>query len=441
MSFLAFQLTSTFILLASALWLFAHTLPSRDDYLFRLAIVAAVIIVIAFTASEQGFSLYPTLTDDLSFIRAIMSFVVVLAVMVVTQVFLWDCSIPTALYCCSSAYLLENLSEGLVRLWHTLGVIPTNPETYLMQSVPLSDIALTVVSAVISCGLAYQLICRKLTGRALARVNNLSMLFMSNVAIMVSIIFDLAIKDVYVYNIPHRYKIVLALVHLTMGAFILMAEYEIIYNHTLQANISLIERTMAEQSRQFELSRSTIDAINRRCHDIRHHIVRILAEGSHDGTLTREQLVEVARGIEIYESLLKTGNAALDVVLTEKGLLCRQQGITLSAVADGHALDFLPAAELYALFSALLDGAYTAVHKLEDKGRRSIALNVRERMGMAVITVEHYLPTAAATAEDIQLGEVALADIQEMVERNNGTISYGDQNGETLHLNILLPQE
>lgn len=441
MGFLAFQLTSTFVLLAAALWLFARTLPRRDDFLFRLAIVTAIVVVIAFTASDQGFSLFPTLTDDLSFIRASISFIVVLTVMVIAQMFLWDCSVPTALYCCSSAYLLENLAEGLVRLMRITDVVPMNPDTYLMQIVPLGEIVPILFSAVITFGLAYRLICRKLTGRALARVNNLSMLFMSNVAIMVSIIFDLAIKDIYVYSIPHRYKIVLALVHLIMGAFILMAEYEIIYNHSLQANISLMERTMAEQGRQFELSRSTIDAINRRCHDIRHHIVRILAEGSNDGTLTREQLVEVARGIEIYESLLKTGNAALDVVLTEKGLLCRQQGITLSAVADGHALDFLPAAELYALFSALLDGAYAAVHKLEDKGRRSIALNVRERMGMAAITVEHYLPTASATTEDVQLGEAALADIRDIVERNNGTISYGDQDRAVMHLNILIPQE
>ena len=78
-----------------------------------------------------------------------------------------------------------------------------------------------------------------------------------------------------------------------------------------------VERRMAaERERQYQLSRKSIDAINVKCHDIKHQI-RSLADGGRvaDGRALEDLAAEIA----IYDSTSKTGNPALDVILFREG--------------------------------------------------------------------------------------------------------------------------
>ncbi len=61
-------------------------------------------------------------------------------------------------------------------------------------------------------------------------------------------------------------------------------------------------------------------------------------------------LADVAREVDVYDAAVHTGNEALDTILTEKSLVCQREGITLTCVADGSALDFMAPADIYALF-------------------------------------------------------------------------------------------
>ena len=437
-----FQLVSTVALLCVGLWLFAHTLPRHDDTRTRLVAVGVFAAIIIATMSTAGFAINPTLSDDMSFLRAIASFFMLLSLMFVSTLIIWSCSPLTALYCCSSAYLLQNLSDSLDRMLHMSGLVRLDA-TSLTSGLPVTEVVLTLACATVVFATFSRLITRKLQAVGLTRISNPYLLFAIVPAILMATVFDLAIKDIATYDTPTRYQIVLCAAHLMMSAFILMAEYEIIYNQSLQNSLSVMQRGIAEQERQFALSRDTIDAINRRCHDIRHRVANTIRDVNADGVITREEMAQVLRDIDVYESVLRTGNAALDVVLTEKGLLARKRGITLSCVADGHALDFLAAADIYALFSAALDGAIEVVCEITCPEQRSISLNVRERLGMACISIEHYLPKLERrTDESHQAGALRLATIREVVERHDGTISdVDDRTSEILHLDMLIPQE
>ena len=76
----------------------------------------------------------------------------------------------------------------------------------------------------------------------------------------------------------------------------------------------------------------------------------------------------------------------LDVVLTEKSLLCEAQRIRLNCVADGTCLAAIEPGDLYALFSNLLDQAIDAAAQ-QQNDRRMIDLLVCRRQGFAVINV------------------------------------------------------
>lgn len=203
----------------------------------------------------------------------------------------------------------------------------------------------------------------------------------------------------------------------------------------LSIEVATAERLMAEHQRQLQMSRENIDAINLRCHDLRHQI-RQLADGS--ATVDAEVLADVAREVSVYDSAVRTGNQALDTILTEKSLLCEQAQATLTCIADGGALSFMAPADLYALFGNALDNALEAVGQVEDPARRSISLLVRVRAGMAQVHVENTCNGVALLVDGLPQTSKRAADgtpdtlyhgfgtrsMRAIVERYGGTITY-----------------
>ena len=59
-------------------------------------------------------------------------------------------------------------------------------------------------------------------------------------------------------------------------------------------------------------------------------------------------------------------NEALDLVLTEKSILCTEYRIKLSTMVDGSMLNFMKTTDVYALFGNLMDNAIESVIKEED---------------------------------------------------------------------------
>ena len=101
-------------------------------------------------------------------------------------------------------------------------------------------------------------------------------------------------------------------------------------------------------------------------------------------------LGDISREVGVYDSIVKSGNDALDTILTEKSLYCEKHSITLSCIADGEALGFVEPIELYSFFGNALDNAIEAVERLGDPERRSIGLVVKRVGGMVSIHVENY---------------------------------------------------
>lgn len=421
-----FQIAAQFALCIVATVLFARKLPRRDDFSLRAGIALMLALVLCVAAIMAGYTLYPTLTDDRSFVVAIGMFALVIAALTGGVCALWDAPVWTALFCASSGYLVQSIVFGLDRILHITGLVRGG---YVENGVALIDVLSLWGCAAVVLAAFYLAFARHIEQGGLLGVRNPVMSLVVLVAMAATLVLDLAIKDILVYEMPFRYYLVLSGSYFAFCVFLLVVEYEVIYNQALKANVALMEHAVAEQGRQFELSRETISAVNRRVHDIRHHVAGILTEGDSN----KEQLRQVLREVDVYDSAVKTGNAALDVVLTEKSLLCGNRGITFSCIADGTAVAHLPAPELYALFGSALDIAIEAVRALDDPTRRSVSLNVREQLGMATIAVDYYA-AGQAQPED----SLAFEDLQQVVARHDGTLASGVRDG-VLHLDILLP--
>ncbi|MBQ3338078.1 MAG: GHKL domain-containing protein, partial [Atopobiaceae bacterium] len=395
-----FQAFSQIIVCVIATWLYAHHLAERSRFGLRATAVIVISVAGTLIAIASGYTLYPTLTDNTSFVFALIMFALVIVALTVAVRFLWDASPWTALFCASSGYLVQSIVYGLDRVAHVTGIVKVE----YTGGLNIADVLSYTICAVLVLVLFRHFITGRLQRNGLMGIRNPVMFFAVILAMVVALVLDLAIKDVISYDIPFRYMVVFSVLFVAICLFIVVAEFEILYNQRLQADVVTMERAMVEQKRQFELSRSTIEAINRRVHDIRHHVVRLLAEDG-AGAPAKETLREIAREINVYDAAVKTGNAPLDVVLSEKGLLCQRDGITLSSVADGTALSFMAAADIYTLVGNALDGAIASVKRVADKSRRSISLNLRPQMGMTSLSIEHYYEGEPALVNGLPAGE------------------------------------
>lgn len=149
---------------------------------------------------------------------------------------------------------------------------------------------------------------------------------------------------------------------------------------------------------QYSLAKENIDLINRKCHDLKHqmHALRTMA-----GSEERGQYVsELEASLQIYDSIVKTGNEALDTILTEKSLYCEANQILINCVADGSGLGFINPIDLYAIFGNALSNAIESVQDMEDPARRVIDVLVYVKQQFLSISITNPLERGKLQFED-----------------------------------------
>nr|AFN84569.1 hypothetical protein [uncultured bacterium scaffold00090] len=144
-------------------------------------------------------------------------------------------------------------------------------------------------------------------------------------------------------------------------------------NRILHEN-EMMEHMLHSLREQQKLSRENINIINIKCHDLKYRISQISRiEDSKD---QKEYIESVKNAVAIYDNIYHTGNDALDLVLTEKSLLCDEYNIKMSCMIDGSGLSFMNTTDVYALFGNLLDNAIESVIKEADEEKRIISIRM-----------------------------------------------------------------
>ena len=204
----------------------------------------------------------------------------------------------------------------------------------------------------------------------------------------------------------------------------------------------ITEQLLYSERKRYVLEKETVDAINVKCHDIRHQIAAL---GQSDTAYQRE-LQKIGELVNVYDCGLKTQNTALDLILSNKSLTCTGKNITLTCVADGRRLDFMEDSEIYALFGNILDNAIEAVERISDRDKRLISLTVQARQGLLFISAENYysgelrfeqgLPQT--TKSDKRYHGFGMRSIQMIAEKYGGDLQVKAEKGIYM-LSIMLP--
>ena len=404
-------------------FLMASRFPRRDQFTRRcvvawlLMVAFNIAITVAIWAGQEGGPLFAARYAVNAAAYVLYLVALVPAVLHCFEMGFWD-----ALFCATAGYTIQNIGSGLGEFLRLLFKATTGSALAQIPTVHLSDLSVIAMITV------YYLVFIKHLGNlgGLGRDSRL-MLGTAVGVILVVIAFDVVVRGLEREGAELGFLLVLRIIHGAVSFFVLFAEYEMLYNVRLRSEVVAQERLAAEREHQYELSRETISAVNRRVHDIRHKVVRDLAAS--DAQVSREVLAGIARDIAVYDTQVKTGNDVIDTILTEKSLLCARRGIAFSCIADGTALAHVSAADLYGLFSILIDGAVEAVCDLEDERLRSISLTLRRMGNLALLHVEHY-------RSGDETGEHAAAC--EIIERYGGTFAV-QQRGSARVIDAMIP--
>ena len=195
----------------------------------------------------------------------------------------------------------------------------------------------------------------------------------------------------------------------------------------------------AERSR-YALEKETVEAINIRCHDIKHQIAALGDVGR------QKELRELEELVNIYDCGLKTQCAALDLILSGKSLACSGKRIVLTCVADGRQLGFMEDGDIYALFGNILDNAIEAVERLDDQEKRLICLTVRAQEQFLIVGEENYYDGAlvlehglpVTTKADKRFHGFGMQSIKMLTEKYGGDLQVR-AGGGIYRLSILFP--
>lgn len=274
-------------------------------------------------------------------------------------------------------------------------------------------------------------------------IRNFSLICITIVIVLFDIVFSSVVTWYARDNIDRGYIVMLDIYNIACCIFVLYMQFNAVFVKHLEENLTVVNRLFEEQKKQYSLTKENIDIINIKCHDMKHQIRKI----GRQSALPQESIDRIEDVISIYDSAIRTGNVALDIILTEKSLFCNHNKIVFSCIADGKALNFLSETDIYSLFGNLLDNAIEAVRKLPE-GKRIIGLKVKQIGKGAFLNIyntyqgdinfDGKLPRT--TKEDKIIHGYGLKSIEMIVQQHEGELTVEVKDG-IFNVSIVFPDQ
>ena len=433
-----------------AMGLFCLRAPRRPQFAPRAVAVLVLYLLAAILGTYLGFIAIPELMTTYAYQTQFALLGLLPFVWIGIVLFCFDVSVPTAILLVSAGFSAYNITSGVIgTFWVVAGGvgITTDVATDIFYDIPramgILEITVQLAATALVYSVCYFTLVRNLDEDWSVTMSDGKVALVFVAVLLLDVVFDLSIKATYNYGVPAYHRAIFGITKIFICVFLLFAEFQILYAGRTEARLALEQRLLQERGRQYRINRETIDAINLKCHDIRHQIRGI---GRGGAQIDPSVIEDIAHEVSIYDSSVSTGNDALDTILTEKSLACEHDGIELGVMADGAALNFMQPAELYALFGNALDNAIEAVRPLRDPGMRSISLVVRRRGSMVSVHVENFyeeplhmvngLPQT--TKGNRELHGFGMRSMRATVERHGGSLTI-NASGRLFRLDLLIP--
>ena len=211
-----------------------------------------------------------------------------------------------------------------------------------------------------------------------------------------------------------------------------------------RSELEIVQNILHNQYAQYKQSRESMEVINYKYHDLKHHIYALRAEENEEKR--NAYLDRMEKELQDYEALSQTGNTVLDVLLTSKTLYCQKHHIALTAVIDGKHFDFMDAMDICSLFGNALDNAIECELKIKEYEKRLIHVTAYSQKQFLIVQFENYMEEMnvpgegfpETTKSDVQFHGYGLKSIQYTVKKYGGQVNISVRD-HWFNLNVLIP--
>ena len=229
---------------------------------------------------------------------------------------------------------------------------------------------------------------------------------------------------------------------LLIDTVVLFYQYTIYQTLGLERENETVRLLLTQSSKQYQIAKQNMEQVNIKCHDLRHQIRLFRGAGRIDESV----LKEMEQAVDAYDITVKTGNPALDVLLTEKNQICRSKQIGFTCMADGKGLAYMEPADLDALFGNALENAIEATEQLTDPAQKQIVLTVRPVEGFCSVHLQNYTKEPLrlenglpVTSKQDRLNHgFGTRSMQLLVEKYGGELTF-QQEADVVNIYMLLP--
>ncbi len=415
-----------------------------DDVSYMTALLSADLIVMLPVSRKSGFAVRAGFAAAVLILLAFvynrrwgvpevgpLHFFYWSSYLLASGVFIWICmgeGLLRAVYCAVIACAVQHIAYDFYLIYSILG-----GRSYLFNGL--------IFAAVYAA--AYVFVARRLPEGGYT-VSRRSLLPIATIILLVWILSLMDDSYIAGFESGDFHRVIYRIIDALCCFYVLWVQINQKELMRLQRELAGINAAWRLQKKQYEITGDTIDNINRKCHDLKHQIrtLRTMA----DGKEREAYLSELENDIMIYDTAIQTGNRALDIVLMEKALFCKNHGIRWTCMADGAKLDFMKVEDIYAMFGNVLDNAIRAVLELEDEIKRVISVKIIAQNNILVIQVQNYyrgslrfengLPVT--TKKDRKDHGYGMKSIRYTAEKYNGTITVNTDR-DIFTLQILIP--
>ncbi|MBO5328081.1 MAG: sensor histidine kinase [Clostridia bacterium] len=406
-------------------FLFVYRFRRRSHFSIRAVLGVVSVFVFAF--------FLPTNFNN-AFYFSVIFLLIFLYTIIVCKV-LFKESLLTVLFCCLAGYTTQHLTYELYNSVLIFMDVSASSGFYGQSNFwdifpNLFVFVVYVCLYVASYFACYFLFSCKLQAREEISIQTPFILIFTAFILVV----DIVLNAITVYSAEEcgRVGVIIIGVYNVLCCLVsLYLQFEVALRRKIEKNFDALQEIWNAQKKQYAISKENIELINMKCHDFKHQIHTL---GKHQ-TVSPVALKELEDSISIYDSIVKTGNDALDIILTEKSLLCNKENIQFSCIVDGEKLNFIKTEDVYALFGNIVDNAIEAVLKVPPS-KRIISLRVKTVDNMLVVNASNYYKDAVVykygeiqtTKEEKDFHGFGIRSIQYVCERYGGEMTITAEN-------------
>ena len=432
------------------LWVLCRgVLSHRERFRLKIGVSSAVCLGLAFAYVPLKMLLSPYLERYPYLIGPY--WLAMNALLVVYVLVCYDTGFNSALFYVMMASFTENIVTALIRNLFVYTFFPSFPEQHTAAYL----LIMILVYAVFYLA-AYTILSPKLLTVKGVRLNEdrtttwvYLFLYAAYIAIMFAIKYMMEVMIVQIAQYKelasiHRYlQVFLSLALILLSVVMTTVMWYMHQRMALQTENEIINRLARERKAQYEFSKENIEMINQKSHDLKHQLQALAQVPDEE---RKRQIQEASRAIDFYDAIVKTGNEALDILLTEKSVYCRNRSIRLSCMVNTENLKKIALVDLYTLLGNALDNAIESVERVENAEQKIISLSVLDQGNMLYIQLENYFDGSIRMQDglpqtrkpDKQNHGYGVKSIRNIVRKYGGTMDIRTE-GQIFCLEMLIP--